>query len=292
MLAADFVAATGTTGTGTWTLTALANFANFNEPYGPSGTYRVVYSARDGVGNFEAGYGQLTLGTGNTSTLTRSPRKTRTSSGTYVTGTGASPLNFTTAPTVELDPVSFNLFPSTGPLYSGGNWTPIGQVASIQAAGFTANASDTIYRCTFDWDIGAPVSSFGVYIDSGNAAGHIRLAIYAPLLDGDAGALMWDSGDLSTAATGNVGSTGGLDLPPGQYFLDMNTNISTVKLCPNSYEFKRPSLLDAAYYENRVRLWSKASTYGAPASVAPTTSSGFSALAPNTYLSPCLYVRP
>jgi hypothetical protein len=304
MFLADWVAATGTTGAGSFTLTALPGFANFNEPFGTAGTFVVWYESDDGVGNFEAGYGALTLGAGNGSTLTRTPLMTRTSSAAYTRGRSASALNFTVAPTVRISPLAEGLLPSAGPLYASGNWFPANQAVAI-AATSPALPANTIMRTVVDWKLAVPVSALGLYIEGGNAAGNIRFALYAPTASGDAGALMFDSGNLSTASTGITGVTSPLFIPPGQYYLDINCSISTVTLAANGGSG------GAAGTSNVVPLWadvtfdSKISVFlknsvpfGAPTNPAPANS-GFGTFnsmtdnnqGPNTWSQFLLYAK-
>jgi hypothetical protein len=286
---ADWVAATGTTGTGTWTLTAASTYANFNEPFGTSGTWCVWYEADDAAGNYESGYGTLTLGTGNTSTLTRTPRETRTSNGTYTRGTGCSALNFSPAPTVRISGLANRLLPSVGPLYNDANWAPINQM-DAQFPTTNALAANTIYRTLINWKLGVPVSAIGLYIEGGNAAGNIRFGIYRPTAAGDAGALMVDSGSLSTASTGNIGITTAVNLPLGQYYMDVNCSIATVTLAHQTISDNPTPIWGTAYYENATRIWTKTTTYGAPADPAPANS-GFAAQPPNTWRQFAIYAK-
>jgi hypothetical protein len=285
MFQADWVVATGTSGSGSFTLTALSPYANFNEPFGNTGAFLCWYSATDGAGAWEAGYGTLTLGTGNTSTLTRTPLETRTAAGVYTRGAPAA-LVFATAPQVRYAPLANRYFPAYGPLYNDGNWRCINQTDQLLSG--TTLITNTIIRGLLNWNISVPVSAIGVYVTT-TAAGSMRFSLYRMTSTGDAGARVFDSGVLSTAAGGLVGVTTTLYLPVGTYYLDINSDNSSAQISASSATDPNP-VWGPIYFENNARTMSKAVTFAAPADPAPSVA-GFSSLPPNTNRVPAIFVK-
>lgn len=183
---------------------------------------RVIYAIEDG-NNREIGIGTLT--SGSPWTLARTNVFETLVAGVY-SNTAPPPITLSGAATVGVAAASQNLMSRllAAPVYPGGVWLPPNIAQHNKGTGkgggeYSASAGRiTLLPVTFRNPV--RIAEIGAEITVISAGGNFRVGLYASLHTGAPGALLADSGNLSTGATGLVMGTLAqpLYLPAGRYY--------------------------------------------------------------------------
>lgn len=220
MLANWVKESTATAGTGTINLGgAAAGHIPFSAAFATGD--RVLYSITDG-NDREIGIGTLT--SGSPWTLARTQVLQTLVAGTY-DDTAPAAIALSGAATVGIDMASQSIEPDLlgAPIMSGGFHLPPNATQynnNGKGGGEFGASAGRIVLAPLVLPTPTKITAIGAQISTASAGGNFRVGIYAGKRNGDAGALLADSGNLSTTSTGAVFSTLGtpLWLPAGNYY--------------------------------------------------------------------------
>jgi hypothetical protein len=226
----NWISHSATGGSGALTLSRDGNYPAFSDVFGASGTRVVEYEIDDGVSNYEAGIGVVTLGTpGSTLSLART-YPTATWNGTSYVATGVAALTFSGTVKVRCSPLAQDVGPTLymlcdtlGDLIpSAGN-----DVWGGYANGSYTHATGRLLLQPFTWRGGRSIKKASVYCSTAASGALLQVGIYE-LTDHTTATLRLDL--TNAGANAFSGSTTGLKtnasaggafpetaLPPGAY---------------------------------------------------------------------------
>ena len=220
MLANWVKESTATTGTGTISLGgAAAGHIPFSAAFATGD--RVLYSVTDG-NDREIGIGTLT--SGSPWTLARTQVLQTLVAGTY-DDTAPAAIALSGAATVGIDMASQSIEPDLlgAPILSGGFHLPsnfLGYGNNGKGGGDLSALAGRIVLTPLVFATPTRITALGAHLTTASAGGNFRMGIYAAARSGAPGALLADTGNLSTSSTGVVFGTLGatLWLPAGYYY--------------------------------------------------------------------------
>lgn len=191
------------TGTGSYTLAGSppTGFQSFAAASGGVAG-RVIYEANDGAGNWEVNVGTFNGTTG----LTRD-MLIKSSTGSAISWSAATPTIFVTAPASLLKTLGH-------PGFNRGRWYGSNLVGNSMISGVSNGASGGGVLSVLPLFVPdfCTITGIGIGVTA-NAAGTVNLGIYGPG-DGVPGALLYDSGPLTVAVGSNQASLS-LQVSPG-----------------------------------------------------------------------------
>lgn len=277
MLANWIKESTATTGTGTISLGgAVAGHVPFSAQFA-SGD-RVLYSITDG-NNREIGLG--TLSSGSPWTLARTTVLETLAAGTF-DDSAPAPITLSGSATVAVDMARQAILPDMrgAPIYSGGVHLPP-NISTYnyggKAGGEFSSQAGRIVLLPVTLPQPTRISEVGAHITTASAGGNFRIGMYAAKRDGSPGALLFDSGNISTAATGLILASlaSPVVLPAGHYYaadcVDNTTAIAHGPRGATGATFDSRYGTDTAQYPCNKRPYYD-QTYGALPASWPTPS--------------------